>query len=171
MQASCEAIHQSYPDAKLYGTQRHKDKLPSLPWQSGLIEDAATQNQFSEDLSFSVPKGVDFISSNESVHFSSVLAYHMASKTLHVDDTFMFIATPKAAEIFGFKEGTVQLHPTLAGASVCTFTSSFCKSAHTCSAHMQMLDKLWFLVVLSSHIYHRAVQCHARCSVACRLHA
>jgi hypothetical protein len=33
-----------------------------------------------------------------------------------VDDTFMFIPTPKVAEILTLKQGTVQLHPTLAGA-------------------------------------------------------
>jgi hypothetical protein len=116
VQASCEWAHQAFPGAKLYGTARHKTKLPDLPWESGLIEESSTQAQFSDDLDFSMPQGVDFISSNESIHFSSVLCYHKATKTVHVDDTFMFVPTPKAAEIIGFKEGTLQLHPTLAGA-------------------------------------------------------
>lgn len=115
-QVSCEWVHNAYPSAKLYGTKRHKEKLPNLPWEAGLLEDAATQALFKDDLDLRVPQGVDFISSNESVHFSSVLAYHGASKTLHVDDTFMFYPTPGWAEIFAFKEGTLQLHPTLVGA-------------------------------------------------------
>ena len=113
MQASCEEAHKTFPDARLYGTLRHKNKWPNLPWESGLIEDPETQAQFSDTLQFSVPQGVDLIPSNEAVHFSSVLAYHPDTKTIHVDDTLMFIPTPAAAAIIGFKEGTVQLHPTL----------------------------------------------------------
>lgn len=60
--------------------------------------------------------GVDFISSNEDIHFSSVVAFHKESKTIHVDDTFMFIPFPDVAKYFFLKQGTVQLHPTLAAA-------------------------------------------------------
>ena len=80
-----------------------------------MLSCTCAQALFSDDLEFSVPAGVDFISSNESVHFSSVLVFHPSTKTLHVDDTFMFIPTPAAAEFLNFKQGTVQLHPTLAG--------------------------------------------------------
>ena len=59
---------------------------------------------------------MDFISANENIHFSSVLAVHGGSETMHVDDTLMFVPTPKQAEIFSFREGTVQFHPTLFGA-------------------------------------------------------
>lgn len=59
---------------------------------------------------------MDFISSNENIHFSSVVAYHKDSKTIHADDTFMFIPTPDIAQIFFIKQGTVQLHPTLGAA-------------------------------------------------------
>jgi hypothetical protein len=37
---------------------------------------------------------VDFISDNENHNFSSVLAYHLASKTLHVDDTLILLRLP-----------------------------------------------------------------------------
>lgn len=60
--------------------------------------------------------GVDFVSSNENIHFSSVVAFHKESKTIHVDDTFMFIPFPASAKYFFIKQGTVQLHPTLAAA-------------------------------------------------------
>jgi hypothetical protein len=116
MQVSCEWVHQAYPQAKLYGTARHVSKLPNLPWLDKLLEDPETQALFAEDLDLRTPAGVDFISTNVNVHFSSILAFHKASQTLHVDDTLMFYPTPKVAQIFGFKEGTVQLHPTLVGA-------------------------------------------------------
>ena len=89
-----ERAHQQYPNAKLYGTQRHIDKFPNLPWQPELTESEACADLFAEDLAFSIPAGVDFISSNENLHFSSVLAYHKASKTIHSDDTLMYLPLP-----------------------------------------------------------------------------
>ena len=86
--------HEQYPKAKLYGTQRHIEKFPDLPWQPELTESAACADLFADDLEFSVPAGVDFISSNEHLHFSSVLAYHKASKTIHADDTLMYLQLP-----------------------------------------------------------------------------
>lgn len=69
---------------------------------------------FSEDLDLRVPKGVDFISDNDAVHFSSVVAYHYDSKTVHVDDTFSWLSTPSLAQAIGLTEGVLALHPTLA---------------------------------------------------------
>jgi len=86
--------HQQYPKANLYGTQRHVEKFPDLPWQPERSESAACADLFADDLEFSVPAGVDFISSNEHLHFSSVLAYHKASKTIHADDTLMYLQLP-----------------------------------------------------------------------------
>ena len=86
--------HEQYPKAKLYGTQRHLFKFPDLPWQPELTESAACADLFADDFEFSVPAGVDFISSNEQLHFSSVLAYHKASKTIHSDDTLMYLRLP-----------------------------------------------------------------------------
>jgi hypothetical protein len=89
-----QKAHEQYPNAKLYGTQRHIDKFPDLDWQPELTESAACADLFADDLEFSVPAGVDFISSNEHLHFSSVLAYHRASKTIHSDDTLMYMQLP-----------------------------------------------------------------------------
>ena len=89
-----QKAHEQYPNAKLYGTQRHIDKFPDLDWQPELTDTAACADLFADDLEFSVPAGVDFISSNEHLHFSSVLAYHRASKTIHSDDTLMYMQLP-----------------------------------------------------------------------------
>lgn len=86
--------HQQYPKAKLYGTQRHLDKFPQLPWQPELTESEDFAALFAEDFEFSIPAGVDFISANEHLHFASVLAYHKSSKTIHVDDTLMYLPLP-----------------------------------------------------------------------------
>jgi hypothetical protein len=58
---------------------------------------------------------VDFISANEDVHFSSVLAYHRASKTIYSDDTLVYLRLPQLARMLGLGD-SVSFHPTLAKA-------------------------------------------------------
>ena len=89
-----QKIHEQFPNARLYGTQRHIEKFPDLRWQPELTESEDCADLFADDFDFSVPAGVDFISSNEKLHFSSVLAYHKASKTIHSDDTLMYLQLP-----------------------------------------------------------------------------
>jgi hypothetical protein len=107
------AIHERYPDAKHYGTARHRSRHPELTWQPEHTEDAALHDLFADDLEFSVPAGVDFISANEHVHFSSVLVMHRSSKTIHVDDTIMYIQLPRLLNFLGLAE-SMSFHPTLA---------------------------------------------------------
>ncbi len=106
------AIHARYPRAKHYGTARHLERFPELRWERVRTEDEATHARFADDLDFSVPAGVEFISANEHVHFSSVLAFHGASKTIHVDDTIMYLRLPRLLGLFGLSEST-GFHPTL----------------------------------------------------------
>lgn len=107
-----KAAHQAFPRAKLYGTARHKAKLADLPWEPLLMEDPELHELFTGDLTLSIPRGVDFIPANESLHFASVLAFHEASKTLHVDDTLIHMPLPWPIRFF--KADVTRLHPTLA---------------------------------------------------------
>lgn len=106
-----EWMFEHYPDAKHYGTARHLSKFPDLQWQQTCTEDPETQALFSEDFEFSVPRGVDFISDNENVHFSSVLVFHPTSRTIHVDDTLMYIRLPLLMRFFGLPDA-LSFHPT-----------------------------------------------------------
>ena len=108
-------VHERFPDAKLYGTARHHAKAPELPWEPERTEDPSLHAMFADDFDFSVPRGVDFISKNENVHFSSVLAFHRASQTIHVDDTLIYTRLPKPARLLGRQDLTM-FHPTLAKA-------------------------------------------------------
>ena len=108
-------VHELYPHATLYGTARHRSRFPGLPWADTCTEDPAFHEQFAEDFDFSVPRGVDFISANENVHFSSVLALHRASMTIHSDDTLMYLRLPALMRMFGLGDA-VSFHPTLAKA-------------------------------------------------------
>ena len=108
-------MHEQFPRAKLYGTARHVSRLPELPWEELRTEDPDLHAMFAEDFEFSVPRGVDFISANENVHFSSVLVLHRASKTIHVDDTLMYVRLPKMMRLLGLSD-SMSFHPTLAKA-------------------------------------------------------
>lgn len=105
-------VHQLYPHARLYGTQRHVNNFPDLPWEPELTESTECAALFADDFELSVPAGVDFISSNEHLHFSSVLAYHKPSKTIHADDTLMYLQLPGL--LGKIKPPEVTFHMTLA---------------------------------------------------------
>jgi hypothetical protein len=106
------AMHHRYPKAKLYGTARHLSRFPDLPWEKTRTEQTRLHTLFEEDFEFSVPRGVDFISANENVHFSSVLVFHRASRTIHVDDTLMYVRLPLPIRALGFRD-ILAFHPTL----------------------------------------------------------
>jgi hypothetical protein len=110
-----KAMHARYPRARLYGTSRHLSRFPDLPWEPARIEDPEAQALFADDLDFSVPRGVDLVSADERVHFSSVLVHHRATKTIHVDDTLMHLRMPGPLRLFGLNDRT-SFHPTLAKA-------------------------------------------------------
>jgi hypothetical protein len=109
------AMHERYPQAKLVGTARHLERFPELPWEKLRSEDTKLHARYADDLDFSVPRGVDFISDNPNVHFSSVLALHRASRTIHVDDTLMYLRLPLPLRLLGMPD-TLSFHPTLAAA-------------------------------------------------------
>jgi hypothetical protein len=106
------AAHQQFPAAKLYGTARHAAQLADLPWQPERTEGPALHALYAEDFTVSVPRGVDFIPANPKLHFASVLAFHAASRTLHVDDTLLYMRMPWIVR--PFKRDLLRLHPTLA---------------------------------------------------------
>lgn len=108
----CEWMHRTFPSAKLYGTRRHHEKFPDLPWESALCEADALPELFGEDFAFSVPDGVALVCEDENVHFSSVLAYHRASGTIHSDDTLSRIDLPFPLSALPLS-GRLDFHPTL----------------------------------------------------------
>jgi len=108
-------MHRQFPQARLHGTARHLRRIPDLPWEKTCTEDPELHGQYGADFDFSVPSGVDFVSANEHVHFSSVLVLHRASRTIHSDDTLMYVRLPSLLRLFGLGD-SVGFHPTLAKA-------------------------------------------------------
>lgn len=143
----CRAVHEQLPHAKLYGTVRHPTVLPDLPWEPLHTEDAALHEQFAADFDFSVPRGVDFVPSDERLHFASVLVHHRASASLHVDDTLTYVNLPLV--------GGLSLHMTLKSVlqkrpgAVAEFRAwgeeliAMCEGVqHLCTAHARTLPPI-----------------------------
>lgn len=108
------SLHKLYPRAKLYGTARHHEQLADLPWEALKTEDLALHAHFAADLDFTVPRGVDLVTPDPKVHFSSVLAIHRPTQTLHVDDTIMYVPLPGPLRLFA--HDLTRFHPALSGA-------------------------------------------------------
>ncbi len=106
-----QRMHELFPDARLHGTQRHLDLFPDLPWEEVRSEDQELHDWYADELDFTIPRGVDFISANENVHFASVMAYHRASGTIHVDDTLMYLRLPRLLSLIGLSERLPRASP------------------------------------------------------------
>lgn len=111
----CVALHAALPHARLIGTERHHRQAAGLPWETGVIEDEATQAEFSDDLEFSVPAGVDFVSADDHVHVASVVVRHRESGIVHVDDTINVLAFPGFLGTY-LPQSKLKFHPALAKA-------------------------------------------------------
>ncbi|EGK14787.1 hypothetical protein [Psychrobacter sanguinis] len=143
----CAQMAKDFPKATVYGSERHKIKVPEVDWAEDLVESKAVAERYPE-LEFSLPKGIYYISPNEMVHASSLLAYHPASKTLHVDDTFV---TPPA-KILQAVMPELGIHPTTkkaltdqptAGRDYCDWAENLAEKwqdiRHVCAAHSDVI--------------------------------
>ena len=110
----CAAVHDAVPHARLIGTLRHRQQIPTLPWEAGVIEDVATQAEFGDIFEFSVPAGVDLYNTAD-VHVGSVLVRHRKSGIVHVDDTLNVFAGPGPLEPL-LPQSRLKFHPQLAKA-------------------------------------------------------
>ncbi|MBD58730.1 MAG: hypothetical protein CL808_01225 [Citromicrobium sp.] len=110
-----EWMAKAFPQAKLYGTRRHHEKFPDLPWESEECDAGRLEGLFGDALEFSIPRGVQMVCEDENVHFSSVLAYHRPSATIFVDDTLMCLKAPFPLSLLPIT-GELAFHPTLAKA-------------------------------------------------------
>ncbi|WP_296403045.1 hypothetical protein [Psychrobacter sp.] len=143
----CAQMAKDFPKAINYGSIRHKEKVPEVNWAEELVESKAVTERYPE-LQFSIPLGIYYISPNEMVHASSLLAYHPASQSLHVDDTF---STPPA-KILNVIMPELSLHPMTkkaltdhptAGQDYCDWAESIADkwqdTRNFCAAHSQLV--------------------------------
>ncbi len=98
-------VHRRFPNAKMYGTDRHVKRKPDLPWEELRTSDPGLSELFDGEFWFTVPRGAALVTDDSNVHFGSVLALHRPSWTLHVDDTLSWTDLPLV--------GGLRFHPTL----------------------------------------------------------
>lgn len=84
----CAQMAKDFPQATFYGSARHPKQVPEVQWADELVESDVVTQRYPE-LEFSLPQGIYYISPNEKIHAGSLLVRHLASQSLHVDDTFM----------------------------------------------------------------------------------
>ena len=144
----CAQMAEDFPQATFYGSSRHRKKVPEVNWAEDLVESKAVAERYPE-LQFSMPKGIAYISSNEMIHTGSLLAYHPASKSLHVDDTFM---SPPMQLLEAVLPDLI-LHPTTkkalkdepnAGKQYCDWATNLAHEwrdvRHFCAAHSYLVE-------------------------------
>lgn len=138
-----EKVAGLFPEATLYGTARHHRRCSGLRWAAETTDSEAFAVRFADDFDFLVPRGVDFIPRNENLHFSSVLAIHRPSETLHVDDTLTYLPLPglrrlmlhpALGDVLQERKGAAQEFRTWAAALV-----ERCRAVkHICTAHTKL---------------------------------
>lgn len=132
-----------FPNAKHYGTARHHSRFADMNWEPERTETEAFAERFASDFDFMVPRGVDFIPSNENLHFASVLAFHKPSATLHVDDTLNWMPFPLGNRLAFHPslKGVLERRPE-AAAEFRTWAKELidrCDSVrHVCTAHAKL---------------------------------
>lgn len=143
----CAQMAEDFPQAIFYGSSRHHSKVPEVQWAEDLVESEAVAQRYPE-LEFSIVRGIDYISSNEMIHAGSLLAYHSASRSLHVDDTFM---SPPLKVLEAILPELI-LHPTTkqalknkpnAGQQYCDWATNLAHEwsdvRHFCAAHSYLV--------------------------------
>ncbi len=130
------AVAAMFPHALHYGSARHRARAPEVKWSPLSMETSEMHETYADAFAFQVPRGVDFISSDERLHFSSVLVTHLRSRSLHVDDTLMWTRFPLI--------GGLGFHPTLANVleKRAGAATDFREWAEQLAAHCASVDHL-----------------------------
>ncbi len=110
-----EATHRLFPSARLYGTARHRQRAPALPWGEAPVETWGADHPLADVFDLSVPDGVDFTCPDERVHVASVLVRHRSARIVHVDDTLNVMAAPGVMRRV-LPQSSLRMHPLLARA-------------------------------------------------------
>ncbi|KAJ3080733.1 hypothetical protein HK100_010076 [Physocladia obscura] len=108
----------AYPGVKFYGTPRHVRVFPDIKWEEeGTTGDEVVLNKWAPEIELRIPEGCEFVNPlPESInHFSGVIAFHRASRTIISDDAFHISANPKFVEkaFLGHHKNEISFHLSL----------------------------------------------------------
>jgi len=112
------AFYEAYPIVPYYGTPRHLNKQPDIPWAGSITENLT---KWEPEVYMRIPAGSEFDNPlpENSNHFSSVWVFHPLAKTMHIDDTVMYYKNVSGlvglvTKIAGMS-GTMEFHPSVKG--------------------------------------------------------
>lgn len=115
-----DSFHAEYPATetrKWIGCPRHLRTKPEIQW-SGNLENEDARKVLEPEIAMAIPDGAEFNNPlpEHSNHFSSVFVLHRASKTVHDDDTIMFVNSPPVLmRVAGFTDCSCHFHPSMLG--------------------------------------------------------
>ncbi|XP_037040281.1 uncharacterized protein LOC119077195 isoform X2 [Bradysia coprophila] len=111
------AFHKLYPNVKYYGTPRHLRKISEIHWAGQLDADENKEllSKWAPEVELRIPDGAEYYNPRPEAinHFVSVFVYHSKSKTLHVDDTLIYIETSIWPINLLLQPGSLIFHPSL----------------------------------------------------------
>ncbi|KAL0486705.1 hypothetical protein AKO1_001625 [Acrasis kona] len=98
---------------RYFGTPRHLRNIKDVHWD-GDLTNPSIRKLWNPEVDIQIPKATEFINPQpeESNHFSGAFAFHRPSKTVHIDDTFIYAEDdgPEVA-LLGAKKGDLIIHP------------------------------------------------------------
>eukprot|EP01127_Copromyxa_protea_P004300 TRINITY_DN1417_c0_g1_i2.p2 TRINITY_DN1417_c0_g1~~TRINITY_DN1417_c0_g1_i2.p2 ORF type:complete len:293 (-),score=40.24 TRINITY_DN1417_c0_g1_i2:1203-2081(-) len=110
-------FYEAYPDVPFYGTPRHLRNIKNIPW-FGCIGDPQVMATWLPDVELRIPDGAEWERPvpESTNHFNCCWVYSPAAKTVHVDDTFNYVADPPfIARIVGLSKDQLSFHPSMHG--------------------------------------------------------
>lgn len=110
-------FYEKYPNIDYYGTPRHLRTIKDIPWK-GTICDESVKTKWNSEVEFRIPDGAEWDNPlPESYnHFVSCWVYSKLAKTIHVDDTLIYMKdAPFTAKLVGYKDDTLMFHPSISG--------------------------------------------------------
>lgn len=107
-------FYAKFPNCKYYGTPRHLEIIPDIPW-AGSVNDESIRSIWNPEIEIRIPDGADFVNVSQDNHFISAFVFHKNSKVIHVDDTIMYLDNPSCILrcCAGLKPNSMMLHVSL----------------------------------------------------------
>jgi len=112
------AFYSAYPNPIYIGTPRHVKTVKGIPWNSADVTSSEIQKRWSPEIEMRIPAGSEFNAPlpESSNHFNSLWVFHLASRTIHIDDTVMYFENPgKILKLAGKKNDLMEFHMSMAG--------------------------------------------------------
>ena len=107
-------FYEAYPNVPYYGTPSHLRNQKLIPWAGDIMDHLG---MWCPEVQMRIPDGSVFVAPlpESSNRFSSVWVFGQQSRTIHVDDTIMYVGddSPILFKLLGKRSGTMEFHPSM----------------------------------------------------------